>query len=140
MAAIEFSGILQDVGADDFTTKWDLSMLGSSVKVAEVHLRYVDGSLIERLYEKEARSRGVSKERVQTDIINRLSDQKLIFQLAPNGMATFDALSAFVKDPKTITIHAQPAAPIAVGPLVVGALLAPQLALMTLNITVTAND
>ena len=140
MAEIEFSGILHDVGPDDFTTEFDLSMLGSGVKLAEAHLHYADGSLIERLYEREARSRGIAKERIQAEIINRLGDQKMFFQLAPNGTATLAALKAFVKDPQTITIHVQPAVPIALGPLAIGALLSPQLALMTLNVTVTAND
>jgi hypothetical protein len=114
--------------------------LMNSVTVNEAQLTYEDSSLAGRLLDMQAKQMGASRE----NFVNQISAALPLMLSALQNPGFQDKLATaagtFLKDPKNITISAQPEKPVTVMELMTTAQTAPQTLPDQLKAEVTANE
>lgn len=112
----------------------------TGIEIGRLVVRFEDASLVSKLLPVVARMQGMD---VQTMIANAGAMMQLGLAQLKNPAFTekaVAAVTAFLKDPKSITLSVQPAAPVAVQQLMALDPANPGAAVDRLGVTLTAND
>lgn len=137
---LSFTGVMGNLPEPTALNDADAPAKANAIEVHSVTLRYVESSLAGRILDWMAGQQGISR----ADYANQIS-AALPFLLAAVNNPEFqkelsDAVGAFLKDPKSLTLKLEPEAPIS-GEEILSVLgSAPQTLPDRLNASVTANN
>lgn len=117
----------------------DLAGLAGTAALKRVEINYVDASLAPKLLDFAAQMQGMQPQDVKDLLIAQIGTQKMMFGGVPGADMTIDAVIAFIKDPKSLTIIAEPSAPLPVMMLAAQAQTAPDQLITSLNLSAKVN-
>lgn len=134
-----FSGVISGVKASEMTGDASSDALANG-KLESLSIRFDNAGVVERALDMQAKMMGASRE----DIVAQLNGALPFMLNAINNPAFQEKVAkagqAFLTDPKSLTITANPAQPIAFQDIMGSAMSAPQTLPDTLAIDVTANN
>jgi hypothetical protein len=133
------SGIISGVKASEMTGDASSDALANG-KLESLSIRFDNAGVVERALDMQAKMMGASRE----DIVAQLNGALPFMLNAINNPAFQEKVAkagqAFLTDPKSLTITANPAQPIAFQDIMGSAMSAPQTLPDTLAIDITANN
>ncbi len=133
------SGIISGVKASEMTGDASSDALANG-KLESLSIRFDNAGVVERALDMQAKMMGASRE----DIVAQLNGALPFMLNAINNPAFQEKVAkagqAFLTDPKSLTITANPAQPVAFQEIMGSAMSAPQTLPDTLAIDVTANN
>ncbi|MEJ1161384.1 hypothetical protein [Prosthecomicrobium sp. N25] len=140
--ALAFGGVSAEAvkalqaAADDSTKQMEI-LQGFSVE--GLTIRFDNASIVDRVLDQQAKAQGTKREQYVTGIAAAVP-----LMISAIGNKDFekkvsDAVSAFLKTPKSLTVTAKPAQPVPVAQIVGTALVAPQTIPNVLAVDIQAN-
>lgn len=143
VASLRMSGVTREVMAELEKAQDNPEQamgLMQNLLVDQISIRIDNDSLVDRVLDKQAKEAGSSREEFVGQLTGALPLMLSVINNADFQKKVASAATAFLKDPKSLTAKATPAAPVPFAQILGTAMMAPQSLPDILGVSISANE
>lgn len=140
--SLKLGGVSKELMQELSSGTGDKDKLGTMLQatsIAALDVRLDNSSLVERVLDKQAKDSGTDRAGLVSHLKAGLPLMLTILQNSEFEKSVSTAVGTFLSDPKSLTVSAQPSAPVPVMQIMGTAMMAPQALPQILGVTIEAN-
>lgn len=141
--SVKLGGVTKELMQELTSGAGDQDKIGpmmQSTSLSALNIRLDNSSLVERILDKQAKDSGTDRAGLVEQLKMGLPLMLSILQNADFEKSVSTAVGDFLGDPKSLTVTAQPSAPVPVMQIMGTAMMAPQALPQILGVTIAANS